>query len=139
MGAWMSRCHDWPEKLADFLAARAARPFLWGETDCALTIADWVLLATGVDPAADLRGRYRTPAGARRAIRRTGSADLLALADARLGAVIPPLLAARGDIVALPGEDGPALGICIGADAVAMQTAGLVTTSMANVVRAWRV
>ncbi|WIY23357.1 DUF6950 family protein [Parasedimentitalea psychrophila] len=36
----------------------AAKPFIWGETDCMLCLADWVLRVTGRDPAAAVRGVY---------------------------------------------------------------------------------
>lgn len=36
----------------------AAMPFIWGETDCMLCLADWVLRVTGGDPAVDIRGTY---------------------------------------------------------------------------------
>ncbi|WP_417723950.1 DUF6950 family protein [Salipiger sp.] len=37
-------------------------PFLWGETDCCLVLADWVARVTGRDPAARIRGMYETAA-----------------------------------------------------------------------------
>lgn len=33
-------------------------PFVWGEMDCVLSIADWVEKVTGKDPAEALRGVY---------------------------------------------------------------------------------
>ena len=36
----------------------AAKPFIWGETDCMLCLAEWVLRVTGRDPAAAVRGVY---------------------------------------------------------------------------------
>lgn len=133
------RVDDWPERLAAFVAARRDVPFKYGKADCGLTVADWVLDATGQDPAADLRGRYRSAAGAIRVVREAGGSDLVGLVTARLGQPMAPLMAQRGDIVEVPGEDGPALGICIGGDLVAMRPAGLATIAMANAVRAWRV
>lgn len=46
-------------ELSDYLSAAAARPFVWGECDCALFGADWVLARRGFDPAAGFRGTYR--------------------------------------------------------------------------------
>ncbi len=40
--------------------------------DCCLWPADWIEKATGIDPAASLRGTYRNGAGALRQIRRFG-------------------------------------------------------------------
>jgi hypothetical protein len=36
----------------------AAAPFVWGQLDCALGIADWYLYLHDLDPAAHLRGQY---------------------------------------------------------------------------------
>ena len=35
-----------------------SKPFIWGECDCMLVLADWVWLVTGSDPAKDLRYTY---------------------------------------------------------------------------------
>lgn len=35
-----------------------AKPFVWGECDCMLVLADWVLRVTGKDPAIDMRYTY---------------------------------------------------------------------------------
>ncbi|OWU80429.1 hypothetical protein [Phaeobacter sp. 22II1-1F12B] len=36
----------------------AGQPFIWGESDCMLCLADWVQRVKGVDPAAHIRGTY---------------------------------------------------------------------------------
>lgn len=36
----------------------AAMPTTWGQSDCMLVLADWVARATGVDVAAEIRGKY---------------------------------------------------------------------------------
>ncbi|WP_417726172.1 DUF6950 family protein [Roseovarius sp.] len=46
--------------LRQFLDARRGTAFRPGLLDCALFAADWIVELTGVDPAADWRGRYRT-------------------------------------------------------------------------------
>lgn len=46
--------------LREFLLDVAGRPFVWGQTDCALVIAEWWALNHGADPAAHLRGTYST-------------------------------------------------------------------------------
>lgn len=133
------RMEDWAEQLPCFIEARRAQPFKYGTADCGLTVADWVLIATGHDPAADLRGRYRSAAGALRIIRQAGADSLGSLVTSRLGASLPPLLAQRGDIVEVPGDSGPALAICLGGDAIAMGPDGLVTVDMSSALRAWRI
>ena len=54
----MARVSDRPERLAEFLAAAAGDPFVYGATDCALMPADWCLSESGIDPAASIRGKY---------------------------------------------------------------------------------
>lgn len=44
--------------LTDHLIATARRGFAYGELDCGLFLADWILRRRGFDPAAELRGRY---------------------------------------------------------------------------------
>lgn len=46
----------------------AAKPMEWGKDDCALFHADVQFAATGFDPAAGFRGRYRTQRGAHRVL-----------------------------------------------------------------------
>jgi len=60
------------QALSVFLRAAARADFAWGACDCALVMADWCRRARGIDPAARLRGRYRTARGALRAVRRRG-------------------------------------------------------------------
>lgn len=50
--------------LGDYIQQTSRLPWSWGAVDCTLWVADWVLLRTGVDPAAALRGTYGTEAEA---------------------------------------------------------------------------
>lgn len=44
--------------LTAFVREQGDRAFVWGESDCLLFLADWVLRAHGVDPGAPWRGTY---------------------------------------------------------------------------------
>lgn len=57
---------NWHQHLAQTLQAAMTRPFSWGEHDCCLFAADCVQAVTGVDVAADFRGTYTTPLGAKK-------------------------------------------------------------------------
>lgn len=46
--------------LQEFIASTWRQPFGWADTHCAFWCADGVKFCTGVDPAADLRGRFQT-------------------------------------------------------------------------------
>jgi hypothetical protein len=58
--------------LAAHVRALGFRPFVWGETDCCLFVADWVREVTGIDPAAEWRGCYWSLRTARRLCRHHG-------------------------------------------------------------------
>ena len=64
-------------QLAAYLQRQASTPFSRPDHDCCFMAANWVLAATGVDPAADLRGRYTDARGAARLLRRWGGMDCM--------------------------------------------------------------
>ena len=108
----MMRYVDWEQRLSDYLASVASRPFKWGEHDCALHIANAVAAITGDDIAADFRGKYSTELGSARALKRFGAGTLEATIDTLLDP-IEPAFAQRGDVVMRDGM----LGVCVGATA----------------------
>jgi hypothetical protein len=84
------------DQLRDYLARACRRRFAWGEFDCCLFMADWILERRGVDPAGALRGAYSGPRQALRIIRAAGGLRSLAAAlahsaglPARTGVVCP--------------------------------------------------
>lgn len=110
--------------------------FQWGRHDCALFAADCVQAITGIDPASELRG-YTTEAGAAKCIRRAGGME--ALADARLGARVPVLMAQVGD-VALLEQESPLFAVCVGQHWLAAGLAGgLVALPLSAALIVWRV
>lgn len=138
----MNRKQDWPLRLVQFLKAAERRPFSWGETDCALLCADWVLEATGQDPAEVFRGEYSNQVEAFRALYRySGSADLLKTASKMLGEPLAnPMAAQRGDVCAIETPQGPALGICGGGFiAVISPTQGWGRHPLSSTIMSWRV
>lgn len=90
----LQRLPDWPERLADYLAAMRPHRFAWGVHDCVRFAAGAVHAITGQQPTAL---QWQGPADAARLLRRLGT-----LADA-VGQVLPelasPALAQRGDVV----------------------------------------
>lgn len=100
---------DWPERLAAFVDARRRVAFRWGVNDCALFAADWVLEATGDDPAATWRG-YASEAEAQSIIDAAGGMrGLVSLPErATTG------LAQRGDVVLAEHEGRQLFGVVVG-------------------------
>lgn len=121
-----------------FLPYYRRRPFEWGQCDCCLFVADWVRNMCGVDPAAALRGRYHSPSGAKRALRRAGFNSIMAIADAAFGERVSAFALARGDIGLLLQDGAPALGIVWGANVWAMGEQGAVPLPLAMIQFGWR-
>lgn len=134
----MKRLPDWRDRLIAYLAASARTPFAEGRHDCALFAAAAILAMTGEDPAQDFRGRYSTTRGGLRVLRRAGFADHLAIAD-RYFDPMPCAFARPGDLAAVPGAEGPALGIVQGDRVYVLRREGLGTVSILKAVHAWRV
>ena len=138
----MRRYEDWPERLARFVEGATGRPFVWGERDCALWAADWIETATGIDPASDYRGRYRTERGAARALTTRGHGGVAAAFTAALGEdrVIAVAYAQRGDLVCWHGPQGDTIGICVGMSSAFIAVGGgLVHMPTLACRQAWRV
>ena len=136
----LRRRWDWPEKLAAVLKAARSRPFEWGAHDCVLFCAAATEAMCGIDPAAALRGVYKSAAGEVRAAKRLfGVSTLADLAAALWGEESPPARARRGDVVLVEAPEGEALGVAAGAPGIAVVTrAGLAFAPARSARRAWR-
>lgn len=91
------RLHDWPKRMAGFIASRRAAEFSWGDNDCASFPADLGVAMGCADFLAGLRG-YDNEFGAASTLVSAGYASLQALAEARLTPYELPTLARRGDV-----------------------------------------
>nr|WP_255608071.1 hypothetical protein [Ancylobacter sp. Lp-2] len=80
--------HHLPADLPAFLIHAQRQPFVLGQFDCSLVIADWWLANHGVDPAADIRGTYSSQAECNALLRQHGGLPrLIARMARRVGAV----------------------------------------------------
>lgn len=95
-----------------YFARSAGEMFLYGESDCGFWTGAWAEECCGVNPAAAMRGRYKTEAGCVAAVKRRGG----------LQALVTRLMAQHGfSVLAEPepgaiglidtAEAGPTLGI----------------------------
>ena len=130
------RLRDWQSRLSVCLAERWARPFVWGQQDCALFAADCMASCTGEDPAAELRGTYRDAVGAAAVIRRLGG--LAEIAAARAGEEVPPSMAQLGDVGLVSSAGRDCLAVCAGDGWVAPAADGLARAPLTAASRAWR-
>ena len=137
-----ARLPDWEERLGAYLLEVRERPHAFGSHDCALHGASAVEAIIGEDHGAPFRGRYSTAFGATRALKRFGAGTIEATFDAHLSPV-PPAFAGRGDIVMAETASGPAIGVCIGGEAMFVgregEFDGLVRLPRAVWTRAWKV
>lgn len=144
----ITRKHDWPELLHEFLADRRGQEFSWGTNDCCLFACNWVLSCTGVDLAADFRGHYKDQLGAVRIMRKfvgdsAAAEDLVRgvaekIADQHAIAEVRPALAQRGDVVLFDSKlCGLALGI-VGFNHAAHAAGGAVIPADLWI-KAWRI
>jgi hypothetical protein len=138
------RLDNWSGLQAAFIEQRRNMPIIWGQNDCVLLALDQVLAISGVDAAADIRGKYNTALGAARRMKSLyGSANLSVAASAVAarwgGQEILPAACSRGDLVLHNSPDGPALGVCVGRQFISPGKIGLVWLSIKNAVRGWRV
>lgn len=134
-----ARRDNWRAALSAYLISMGARPFVYGETDCARFAAGAVEAMTGVDPMADILD-YVSVAGAWGALKATGAADLADLV-ARSFDEIHPSAARCGDL-ALYETDGPfgyAVGVVAGERVMAMAENGLDSVDRADMARAFRI
>lgn len=135
------RVEDWPERLDAFVRAARRKPFVYGQWDCALMAAAWVMECTGVDVAAKWRG-YTDEPDALRVV--CGAGGLAAIVTEVLGEALPtPALAQRGDIVLIardvPEPWNAALGVCAGTHGAFASRKGVALAPMASWSSAWRV
>lgn len=129
------RLENWPQKLAEVIEGARKRPFLWGEHDCSLFVADCVDAMTGSKHANQYRGKYKTAKGAAGILKKHGGIE--GLVDSKFDPM-PRSFARRGDIALLEMKGSP-LGIvdvnrvaCVGEN-------GLHFLPMNKTIKVWRV
>ena len=146
----MSRYHDWPDRLINFLSKRDATPLKWGETDCTLFAADAVNAMNGSDPAHFFRGKYNSRKKAFVLLRRFSGGGLEEpteqIAKEMQYPEISPAIANSGDLALIDVEnvDPEATGLTMAilanpTVAIAQGKKGLVYVHNAAIKRAWNI
>lgn len=113
---------------------------VWGEDDCCLMLANWAVRLGHPDPAAHLRGRYRTELGCVRVLARAGGVLAVVGDCARRIGLEPTERPRRGDVGVVMAETAHGVraagGLCLGRR-WATRSDGLVVAEW-PVVAAWR-
>lgn len=128
----------WEHLLNAAVHSARARPFAWGEHDCATWAFDLRAILQNAPSSADLwRGRYRTALGGARLMRKLGWESLEEGARALLGEPLEDVrLAQRGDLVL--GGMPEAFGVVVGAEGAFVGLEGLEFTPLTQSRLAWR-
>lgn len=144
----VARVKRWDtDALHRYLTARMKMPFAWATNDCATFAADGILAMTGVDVAADFRGKYSDEASAAAAIAAVCGGktveDAAAWSAAKYGLAewAEPLRAQRGDLAIVMNGTSPAAGLVhLNGSRVAIPgETGLVLFPVRKILRAWHV
>ncbi len=142
----LTRLPGWQSALDRFLTAHRETRFQYGVWDCCLFACDAIEVMTGVDVAAQFRGRYHSRTEAQRAIRGySGEASVRSVAERVTGAYAMPqvdiLRARRGDVVLIRRPRDYSLGIVAlnGTDVITVTPHGLQRIALSNAICGWRV
>jgi hypothetical protein len=138
---------EWQQLLHEFLLGRVKQKFAWATNDCCTFAADAIQSFTGVDLAADFRGKYTDEAGANATIKAVtaGStvedAAVYVAKQHGLAEWATVLLAQRGDLVLYRGSEGLAAGVVHldGVHALFVTPTGLHKIPLRQCLRAWKV
>lgn len=125
-------------ELNDFLSEAEACQFSDGVWDCCLFPAAWVERVTGIDGASPWRGRYRTPLGWARILKREGGIEGVLSTGAAIAGLTETTEPRRGDIGVIKTTGGPVAAICLGQRWVVASSRGLWVRA-APVLRSWSV
>ncbi len=111
----------------------------WGQNDCCLFTANWMLDLTGIDGGAPWRGTYSTEAECLAVLERDGG--ILSVMERGAGLVgLQPRAPLRGDVAAIlvgmPGGRGLIGAVCLGSRWATMSNRGL-RMIRADHVKAW--
>lgn len=144
----MTRTEHWATReFHDFLLKRSQDPFAWGTNDCAMFTADGIHSFTGVDIAADFRGKYTNELGSLKTIKTVTGGSTIADAVAHcakqhdLPSLPSPLMAQRGDLVLVKEGDNLICGLVHlnGSEVVSVGQEGILRKPITDVTHAWRV
>ena len=135
----MQKTHHTPSNaLSHYLQRVRHQTFAWGQHDCALFAAQCCRLQTGLDPACDYRGHYRTALGARRALTRYGDGTLAGAFDKHFTRTTPNY-AMRGDVVLIKQQQQHIAGMVWSGGVVTTGERGLVTLKISDIQLIWEV
>ena len=135
------RSEEWPSILLTAIHAAENQKFKWGKNDCFIFCGEVARQMTGRDLFADyeFRGKYKTPRGALKLMRKYGFFDLKHIWDS-FAQPIPVQYAGRGDIVMIDVDQLlPATGLVVDSRAAFLTKEGFTYHPLTIAHSAWRI
>jgi len=120
------RTARWTEYLDVYIEEKRLEPFIWGKNDCCLFASNWVLIATGLDPAYSLKNTYNSALSAARIIKNCNGMEGIIKKHAQWLIKKSIQFAIRGDIIIKDCGMGDCMGIILGSYAAFVSKEGLV-------------
>jgi hypothetical protein len=126
--------------LNQYLSDIDGKPFVWGNHDCCLFVANYLKMITGVDYAAEYRGKYTTAVGAARALKRHGGGDVLSMMNSKFISIRPSFAQRCGMVCYEFDGMGNTVGLCVGEKSAFVALSGdIVYVPTLDCHSAWRV
>lgn len=135
----VERVNDWDQRLAAVTSRHLRTASVWGESDCLLKVADAIEAVIGVDPAAGIRGKYKTEAGAAKLMRKRGFETVEDVIASMFDQTEGKLMAQRGDICIIEENGEIAAGYMTEYGAAIATPSGSAFRSPMEIARAYKV
>jgi hypothetical protein len=138
------RVEQWESKLHSFFESYRGKPFIRGELDCGLFVADCInlLQERDIDAGIKYRGKYKNKKELKSLMQENGHSDLIDITTEALGApYVNVKMAQRGDCVGFTGREGIAIGIVdlTGRNAITTGKEGFVSLPMKDWEIGWKI
>lgn len=136
----MARTENWEGKLHDFMQKYSHGKFRWGHRDCVVFGNEVIKLLTGIDLRQKSKHKWKSKRDVN-AINTTPGRwlDLVEIALNEHFNEINPKLAQRGDVVVIPTQDGPGMGIIYAGKVTVLAREGLLYMPVSSAIKAWRI
>jgi len=132
------RVWNWVERMHDCIEDARRVPFDYGTANCALFVAKHIdAIVDGSQRETEMRALFGDAASAHRYLVDVGGLD--AGMTQRFGEPVSWPLIRRGDVALVPTQDGPALGVCMGAVIYVRGPEALATVPLDAALMGWRI
>lgn len=125
-------------ELRTFLRESAAQEFDWVSCNCGFWVCDWIRRAKGIDPVADIRGRFETATGFRRFVTKAGGNETFSRGIAERSGLEKTLWPNTGDVGLVATGEGATMAIKVEGNKWACKTLQGIAIAPFEQITAWR-